>query len=187
MSYDINFWKQPAGYGRDPQATYEMLSRGEPVPELLDLPVDAVLADLQAQFLGFDPKERFPLMHSPSQERDESGSVEVIWSPKHFRFDLRGESAEAFNMLVDILTKHGAAMYDPQVGTRYATNDGTGALQPPRQEPMTEAQREELERMKAQLLSQFAGARAKKGCRARAAMFMLLLALLAAMAIGQAW
>lgn len=188
MSYDINFWRQPAGFSLSPQETYAKLCAGEPADDLLDLPVDEINAELQQLFLHYDPTEPFPLMHSPEQERDQSGSVEVFASPKHFRFDLRGEWTEAYNLLSELMSRYGCPLYDPQQDRRYATEDGTAVGEVPQQEPMTSEQQEEIERIKAQFLAKLGQPQMKKkGCGAAAVIAMFCIAVAAAGIAGLAY
>lgn len=143
MSYDINFWRQPTGYVVDPLTTYQRLCRGEAPDALRDLPVGRILAALRKHFPDFDPDGAFPMMHLPGHV---DGSVEVWWSAKHFRFDLRGDTAEASNIIIDIMERFGCPMYDPQTNQRYAKADGHGVAPAPRSQPLTPMQHAEVER-----------------------------------------
>jgi hypothetical protein len=174
VSYDINFWKQERPLPLTAAEVYGHLCRGEPVDGLARLPVDAILARLQQQFPQFDPKAKFPDVDV------ENGNVEFGWSDQHFRFDLRGEVPAADrNALVRILHDFGCPLYDPQVNKRYDAADGTAIGETPAFEDPTPEQKEQMEKLKADVMAMFSGQKQKRGCAGSAALFLVAIASLA--------
>lgn len=175
MSYDINFWRQPAGYNVEPEETYGRLCDGEEPDELIELPVDDILRDLKSILPDFEPSDEFPLAHSKSQEANQDGSVELSWGKKHFRFDLRGEWTEAYNEIVALMARYECPLYDPQAEKRYATKDGTGVAEVPREEPLTAEQKAEVQKIKEQFLAGISGPQQKRGCGSSVLLVLLFL------------
>jgi hypothetical protein len=157
LSYDLNFWKQDRPLSLSPVEIYRHLSEEEHVDGLAKLPVKEILARLKARFPQFNPKD-------PSIEFDE-GSIEVSWSDRDFRFDLRGDIPAADqNALVEIMRGFDCPLYDPQIDKRYDRDNGTAIGDPPVFEDLTEDQKEELEKAKAKAIAAFAGLSQRKGC-----------------------
>ena len=168
MSYDINFWKQERPLPLTAEEIYGHLCRREPVDGLARLPVDAILARLQQQFPQFDPKAEFPDVDV------ENGNIEFGWSDQHFRFDLRGEvSAADRNALVRIMHDFGCPLYDPQVNKRYDAAEGTAIGETPAFEDPTPEQKEQMEKLKADMMGMFSGQKQKKGCAGSAALLAI--------------
>lgn len=141
---------------------------------LARLPVDAILARLQQQFPQFDPKAKFPDVDV------ENGNIEFGWSDQHFRFDLRGEvSAADRKALVRIMHEFGCPLYDPQVNKRYDAADGTTIGQTPAFEGPTPVQREQMEKLKADMMAKLSRQKQKRGCAGSAALFLVAVGSLA--------
>ena len=175
MSYDINFWKQTRPLEISAQEIYERLSRGEQeIDGLAELPVDQIKQRLKEAFPDYDPQDPFPLIQT------EHGSIEVLHSRQSFRFDLRGETEEVHNRLVEIMADFGCPMYDPQRGQRYDAEGGTAVGTPPRFEDTTEEQRQQIEALKQQMLKNIQRGGRRSGCGTSAAAFVFFCAALAA-------
>ncbi len=114
MSYDINFWKQSAGFSRAPQEIYEQLCDGKPVDGLVDLPVHEFLARIKAVFPG--TTENAGTLDFDSEN---SGAFQVSWPPQHVRVDCYQMPGEEMNKFIDIAAEFGCPLYDPQTGERF--------------------------------------------------------------------
>ena len=170
MSYDVNFWKQERPLSLSAQEIYERLSGGEAVVEgLAKLPVPRIHERLKQAFPDFDLSESVPVV------RIARGSVEISWSDHHFRFDIRGEIGSDCQRLVEIMADFDCPMYDPQVGRRYDSEDGTALGKRPTFEDQTPEQREQFERLKAEALAKI-GRVERKGCGSRSLLFMTAVA-----------
>ena len=159
MSYDINFWNQERALELSAQEIYERLSDGADVDGLASLPLDAINTRLQEHFSDFDPSDDFPMISL------DDGSIEFLGSRQCYRFDFRGDvKAKDKNAIVRIMADYECPMYDPQIGQRYDTGDGTGLGELPVFEDPTPEQVAEMERIKSEFMSQLDSSNDKKGC-----------------------
>lgn len=173
MSYDINFWKQQRSLSLGAEEIYGRLCSGEEVEGLTLLPVDTILARLKERFPAFDPTQEFPDVQL------EEGNIEFIWSNFHFRFDFRGDVPAADrNAIVEIMRSFGCPMYDPQVNKRYDAADGTEVGETEMFVDLTPSQKEEVAKLKADMMAMFTSKPRKSGCAGPAALFVVSLGVL---------
>jgi len=113
MSYQLIFWKQPPGSPADPLAVYERLMAGERVAGLDELPGDRFRAGVAEAFaVGWERLDEY------NWERAD-GSFQIEVGPQHFLVVAYSLPGEVLNEFIDIGSKFGCKLYDPQTGVRF--------------------------------------------------------------------
>jgi hypothetical protein len=115
MSYDLDFWKYKKETYLDHQDTYEKCSNEEIVEGLEDLPIDAIIADIQQEFMNWQMKESDIDFENPEGK----GAFQIFSTKQFVRFDCYGMEGEDMNKIIEVMNKYDCPLYDPQVPKRY--------------------------------------------------------------------
>lgn len=113
MSYDLNFWNEPADFKEKPQNVYRSLSDGVPVDGLNQIDVCGFYKRIIQEFPSAEESHGF------LNWEGESNSFQVSSSSQHVRIDCYGETGEWMNVFIDIGKEFGCPLYDPQTNERY--------------------------------------------------------------------
>jgi hypothetical protein len=113
MSYDLNFWNEPAGFKAAPLDVYRSLSDGVPFDGLSQIDVAGFYKRIIQEF--------------PSTEEDngfldwegEDNSFQVSSSTQHVRIDCYGDPGDWMDVFIDIGKEFGCPLYDPQTDERF--------------------------------------------------------------------
>lgn len=115
MSADYSFWKYKAGTTHDDQRVYELLSDGETLEEVQELPVETIRERIKAVFSDWEWLDK-DNCENPAGK----GSFALFITPQVVRFDCYSMSEAAINRFLDVLTREfGCPLYDPQISTRF--------------------------------------------------------------------
>lgn len=115
MSYDLDFWKYQNGTYLNHQEVYEKCSDEQIVAGLEDLPIDAILKDIQTEFVDWKVEESTTDYENPQGK----GAFQVFTTRQFVRFDCYGMAGEDMNRIIDVMIKYDCPLYDPQVPQRY--------------------------------------------------------------------
>lgn len=118
MSYDIVFWKQPAGFAPPPAEVYDHLCDGKAVPGLEPLPIDEIVGGIAKAFSSWDRLDK------ENWEHPTEGAFSVSSSRQHLRVDCYGVGGEHINSMIDVAYDFGCSFYDPQVGQLFTRDAG---------------------------------------------------------------
>ena len=114
MSYDLNFWNQPAGFKAEPLEVYQNLSGGISFEGLLHIDIEGFYKRIIQEFPNSAESKGF------IDWEGESNSFQVSSSAQHVRVDCYGEPGEWMNVFIDIGKEFGCTLYDPQTNERYS-------------------------------------------------------------------
>jgi hypothetical protein len=119
MGYDLDFWRYQVEPGNDVdhQKTYEMLSNGQVVDALENIPIQELLQKVNEVFSG----EGWEKLDDLNWESDR-GAFQIYTTPQFFRVDCYGMEGDDMNKFIDIASEFGCPLYDPQVGNRYVVS-----------------------------------------------------------------
>ena len=115
MSYDLDFWKYKKGTYLDNQDVYEKCSDEQIVDGLENLPTDAVLGDIHAEFETWQMEESKIDFENPNGK----GAFQVFTTQQFVRFDCYSMEGEDMNRIMDVMLKFDCPLYDPQVPKRF--------------------------------------------------------------------
>ena len=119
MSYDLNFWKYAdERSSSNHQNLYELLSDGQFVEGLLEIPVEAIVSRISQVFLA----EGWTTIDQTSWERG-IGMFQLFTTPQFIRVDCYGMDGDGMNRFIDIAAEFKLPLYDPQVSTRFDDRD----------------------------------------------------------------
>lgn len=115
MSRDLSFWKYDGVPSLTHSEVYSMLSAGEHVDGVADLPITDILASVDKAFAEWDRPE------ATYYERDDE-LIEVYTTPQFVRFDCCGVSEDNMNQLIDVMLAFDCPLYDAAIDTRFDAN-----------------------------------------------------------------
>ena len=113
MSNDLLFWRQRDRNGGRSEEIAAALSDGRPVAGLDALPVDEIVARVNAHF---------PLITEGGLtywEGGADGMFELYRTAQHIHFCCRQLIGDHCNTLIDIMAEFKCPLYDPQVNQRF--------------------------------------------------------------------
>jgi hypothetical protein len=96
------------------------LNEGHRVQGLADLPVDAIVSAVQGVYRTAVREPNDDIEWLVWVSPNEQDSFQITWSSQHVRADCRHVHTDDMNQIIDIITDFGCALYDPQVGERFA-------------------------------------------------------------------
>ena len=104
------FWRLRPGMSVDPENLCERLEDDEEPPELVDLPVEEILAALSAQYpsLDLDRERGFGEVKLP----EEDTTIEPRWGKSHFCFAFYGDAWQQMDRVVELMTRFGLPCYE---------------------------------------------------------------------------
>ncbi len=116
MSADYGFWKYKSkAAAHDDRRVYTLLSNGDTVVGLQELPVEEIRGRIRAVFSDWEWLDG-DNCESPTGK----GSFGLSTTPQFVRFDCYGMTEADINRLLDVLTQEfGCPLYDPQIGERF--------------------------------------------------------------------
>lgn len=112
MSRDLSFWKYDGVSSLTHSEVYSMLSAGECVDGIADLPITDILASVDKAFAEWDRPD------ATHYERDDE-LIEVYITPQFVRFDCYGVSEDNMNRLIDVMLAFDCPLYDAAIDTRF--------------------------------------------------------------------
>ena len=115
MSYDLDFWKYKKGTYLDNQEVYEKCSDEQTVYGLENLPIDAILKDIQTEFEDWKMEDSNIDYENPKGK----GAFQISTTEQFVRFDCYGMQGEDMNRIIEVMDKYDCPLYDPQVPQRY--------------------------------------------------------------------
>jgi len=114
MSYDLNFWRYKPGISLDHQKTYELLSKGQMVDGLEDIPIDEMKKRVAEEFT----KKGWEQFGKNGWE-SKKGTFQIFTTSQFFRVDCYGMQGEDMNIFLDVAHEFSCRLYDPQARKRY--------------------------------------------------------------------
>ncbi len=116
MSADYGFWKYKSkAAAHDDQRVYTLLSNGDSVVGLQELPVDSIRGHIREVFSDWKWLDQDNCEGPPGK-----GSFALSATPQFVRFDCYSMSGVDRNRIFDAMTgKFGCPLYDPQIGERF--------------------------------------------------------------------
>ena len=112
MVRDLSFWK----YDRIPtlkhSEVYYLLSAGECVEGIADLPITDVLISVDEAFSTWKKLDA-------THYKKDSAIIEVYTTPQFVRFDCYDVSEDNMNQLIDIMLVYDCPLYDAMIDTRF--------------------------------------------------------------------
>lgn len=116
MSADYGFWKYKSkAAAHDNQRVYTLLSNGDTVVGLQELPVEKIRGRIRAVFSAWEW-----LDEDNCENPAGKGSFALSTTPQFVRVDCYGMAEEDRNRIFDVMTgEFGCPLYDPQIGERF--------------------------------------------------------------------
>src|SRR6266404_8221566 len=97
MSYDLNFWRYKPGVSLDNQKTYELLSDGQSVDGLENIPIDQIKKRVSEEFA----KKGWERLDDDNWE-SQKGAFQLFTTPQFFRVDCYAMQGEDMNIFIDV-------------------------------------------------------------------------------------
>jgi hypothetical protein len=119
VSYELLFWKQSPVLTKPASFVYDSLMAERHVEGLVDLPIEAILSNIEREFPGTNRERNGPSEWLVWVSQNEMDSFEVTWSHKYVRVDCRHLHSYQMNQLIDIGAKFGCSLFDPQTGGQF--------------------------------------------------------------------
>ncbi len=113
MEYELGFWKYKEGIYKNNQRIYTLLSRGEEVYGIDDLPTSDILEDLKEVF------NDWKLVEENEYEKENSGFFQFTVKNNFVRFDCYQMDEDDMNKFIDIMYEYDCPLYDPQENKRF--------------------------------------------------------------------
>ena len=115
MSYDLNFWKYAdERLSSNHQEVYELLSDGQFVEGLLEIPVEAIVTRINQVFMA----SGWSTVDETSWE-GEIGAFQLLTTPQFISVDCYGMDRDGINRIIEIASEFKLPLYDPQLGKRF--------------------------------------------------------------------
>jgi hypothetical protein len=122
MSYDVTFWKYEGPPGRDHVAVNAMLSRGEAVDGLEDLPIDDMIACLDKLLAGWER------VGNSTWEKPGKWHLQTWTSRQHLTIHMSfGAARPVLLKIATPMRRFGCGLWNPQLGQRLAGYGEAGA------------------------------------------------------------
>ena len=113
MDYELVFWKYKDGIYKNNQRVYTLLSRGEEVYGIEDLPVEDILEDIAEVFQDWKQVEE------DEYEKANSGFFQFLVTKNFVRFNCYQMDENDMNKFIDIMSEYDCPLYDPQENIRF--------------------------------------------------------------------
>ena len=111
MSYDMSFWKQKTEIKKTNNEIYRILSGGEEIDGLCELPVSDIRNDFETVFKSWSI--------SKNVFEKENQYFELMLKKQFVRVDCYGVEIQYLNAIIDIMLKYDCPFYDASIDTRF--------------------------------------------------------------------